>query len=196
MVVCYKEIKKDSFNHMVIIMKKSLAVFVAVTGLLLSACSGKVTHSASKNYSDYSSLEVYDGTFDSFMYVEEYKNHLYLILDMYYDKLQPYIINTGEFERLISNQADDNADTDNLPAIEYSQYVSDYDSLAMKSNYKITQPLKDSDTFTTLSKDISDFQFEILFSEKENDTGAFVQRLEKPISFKLLNDGKPISAIA
>lgn len=177
---------------MVIIMKKSLALFVAVTGLLLSACSGKVTHQASKNYSDYSSLEVYDGTFDSFMYVEDYQNHLYLILDMYYDKLQPYIINTGEFERLVSNQADDNADTNNLPAIDYSQYVSDYDSLAMKSNYKITQPLKNSETFTSLSKDISDFKFEILFSEKGNDTGEFVQRLEKPISFKLLHDGKTI----
>ena len=196
MVVCYIEIKKDSFNHMVIIMKKSLAVFVAVTGLLLSACSGKVTHPANKNYSDYSSLEVYDGTFDSFMYVEEYQNHLYLILDMYYDKLQPYIINTGEFERLLSNQADDDAETDNLPTIDYSQYVSDYDLLAMKSNYKITHALKDSDTFTSLSKDISDFKFEILFSEKGFSTGEFVQRLESPISFKLLNDGKPIPAIA
>lgn len=172
--------------------KFSKVLIILIFCLLLTACSKNVTHSTSKNYSDYSDLEVYDGTFDSFMYVEEYQNHHYLILDMYYDKLQPYIMNTGEFEKLISNQTDDNEGTDSLPAINLTEYGIDYDSLKTKNNYKITHALKDSDTFTVLSNDISDFKFEILFSEKGNDSGKFIQRFEKPISFVLLNEGKPI----
>lgn len=144
----------------------------------------------------YDDLPIYSGTFEGYMYFENYQNSLYLVQEIYFDDYQPYIINESEFYRLLDKNLSSVAQEINIPDIQLENYISDFTLLENKNRYRIVYSIyiQTNAEFRKLKDSVSNFKFEIAFSDGSSATekNEYIQKLDKPVVFKLLNEGNEI----
>ena len=160
----------------------------------MAACADPV-HSGKNDTSEQENVPAYSGTFDGYMYFEKYQDSLYLVREMYFDDLQPYILNESDFCNLIADYVSVKEQADTLPEIQNAKYISDYDALKEKNRYRIVYSVDNSsdEDLQALKESISDFEFEVAFSDASiTEKNEYIQKLAAPVRFELLNEGNEI----
>lgn len=174
-------------------MKKSL--FAILLSICLISCgtgSGKVGQDSGTSYDN---LPAYTGTFKGYIFLEEYQNKQYLIRDLYYSDLQPYVVNESDFYDQTRGYLDDDNENSEIPDLDLKEYVSD--DLQCLNRYRVSTPIKaeTEEQKNTLKDILTDFKFEIAFAKSSGASAQlqYVQKLSEPVSFTLLNDGAAIA---
>lgn len=174
-------------------MKKKISLLI-ITMCMLSCA--KTSLSIEKNANNYNELPTYSGSFEGYIFFENYQNSLFLVREMYFDDLQPYIVNESEFCGLLDKEINFKSEESNLPDIELDSYISDFSRLEEKNKYRIVYPIAVStnEELNKIKTLVSDFKFEIVFSDNavSLEKNEYTQKLNEPVSFLLLNEGKEI----
>lgn len=173
-------------------MKKICLVIITVC---LLSCT-KAPLSREKDASNYDELPIYSGLFEGYIYFANYRNSLYLVQEMYFDNLQPYIVNETEFCSLLEKETNYESKQSSLPDVELDSYISDFSRLEGKNKYRIVYSIcahSDDDLKKTKTL-VSEFKFKIAFSDNTvaTEKNEYIQKLNEPVQFLLLNDGKEI----
>jgi predicted nucleotide-binding protein len=121
---------------------------------------------------------------------------MYLVREMYFDDLQPYILNESEFCNLLGKNNDNETEEISIPDIKLENYISDYDVMKEKNKYRIVYSIgaQLDNALEELKDLVTDFKFEIAFSDnsKGDEKNKYVEKLGDKVCFELLNDGKEI----
>lgn len=121
---------------------------------------------------------------------------MYLVREMYFDDLQPYILNESEFCNLLGKNNDNETEEISIPDIKLENYISDYDVMKEKNKYRIVYSIgaQLDNALEELKDLVTDFKFEIAFPDnsKGDEKNKYVEKLGDKVCFELLNDGKEI----
>jgi hypothetical protein len=121
---------------------------------------------------------------------------MYLVREMYFDDLQPFILNESEFCNLLGKNNDNETEEISIPDIKLENYISDYDVMKEKNKYRIVYSIgaQLDNALEELKDLVTDFKFEIAFPDnsKGDEKNKYVEKLGDKVCFELLNDGKEI----
>ena len=170
-------------------------IVLVIISLCMISCTN-IINSSQKDNSEYEDFPTYSGTFEGYMYFENHQNSMYLVREMYFDDLQPYILNESEFCNLLGKYNDNETEELSIPDIKLENYISDYDVIKEKNKYRIVYSIgvQSEDAFEEVKDLVIDFKFEIAFSDNAegDEKNKYVEKLGDKVCFKLLNEGEEI----